>query len=84
LEHVLIEKVGQLFLDMLRADLDFPGAPKAQTIVAKIKCFPRCAGVIYAKLQREGLGDKFYMDAPTRQRQYVERCNKSKEPARGG
>jgi hypothetical protein len=38
LEHVQIEKVGQLFRDMLQADLDFPGAPKAQAIVAKIKC----------------------------------------------
>jgi hypothetical protein len=76
LEHVQIEKVGQLFRDMLQADLDFPGAPKAQAIVAKIKCLvPRCAGVIYAKLQREGLWDKFYMDAPARQRQYVEHCN---------
>src|ERR1700730_764785 len=36
---------------------------------------PRCAGVIYAKLQREGLWDKFYMDSPARQRQYVEHCN---------
>jgi hypothetical protein len=75
LEHVQIEKIGQLFRDMLQADLDFPGAPKAQTIVAKIKCFPRCAGVIYAKLQREGLGDKFYMDAPARQRQCVAQYN---------
>jgi hypothetical protein len=32
-------------------------------------------GVIYAKLQWEGLWDKFYVDAPARQRQYVEHCN---------
>jgi hypothetical protein len=43
---------------------------------AATRCLvPRCAGVIYAKLQREGLWDKFYMDVPARQRQYVGHCN---------
>jgi hypothetical protein len=36
---------------------------------------PCCAGVMYAKLQREGLWNKFYMDAPARQRQCVEQYN---------
>jgi len=43
LEHVLIEKVGQLFPDMLQADLDFSGASKAQAIVAKTNTKSFCA-----------------------------------------
>src|ERR1700730_5552447 len=44
--------------------------------IALVRCLvPGCAGVIYAKLRREGLWDKFYMDAPARQRQCVEQYN---------
>jgi hypothetical protein len=34
---------------------------------------PQCAGVIYSQLRKDDLWDKYYTEAPARQRQYVER-----------
>ncbi|MGH6796425.1 MAG: hypothetical protein ACREDH_14810, partial [Methylocella sp.] len=45
--------------------------------IADIRCLvPRCAGVCYGQLKREGLWDKFYMDAPARQWRCVEQSNR--------
>ncbi|MGH6835817.1 MAG: hypothetical protein ACREC9_09785 [Methylocella sp.] len=49
------------------------------TVSYVIRCLvPRCAGVCYSRLQRDGLWDKFYMAAPARQRRCVEQSNKVK------
>ncbi|MGH6851529.1 MAG: hypothetical protein ACREDD_13975, partial [Methylocella sp.] len=42
--------------------------PAANSNFELSRCLvPRCAGVCYGQLKREGLWDKFYMDAPARQ-----------------
>src|SRR3984893_4619174 len=64
--------------DQLATLLEFigPGDVLVCVKLDRLGCLvPRCAGVIYAKLRREGLWDKFYMDAPARQRQCVEQYN---------